>query len=256
MAFVIIAHRGASAEAPENTVAAFDQALALGFSHLELDTQLSADGEVVVIHDATLERTTNGHGPVAAMARGELAGLDAGSWFHPRFSAQRIPTLAEVLRRYRGRAHLHIELKSEEATLPPAVARLLDEHGWRVPTGAATREAPLEAPVIITSFHRTQLQLAGPLLPGVPLSWLVPEITADVVAEARALGIRMVCPRADLATAPSTRLARNAGLAVRTHGVRSEADLVAAYRAGAQGSTVNWPYRAEEVLKDVEEACR
>ena len=239
MSFLSIAHRGASAEAPENTVAAFDQALALGFSHLELDAQLSADGEVVVIHDATLERTTNGHGPVAAMAGAELAALDAGSWFHERFAGQRIPTLADVLRRYRGRAHLHLELKSEEPTLAPAVARLLDEHGWLGTAVATSSEAPLEAPVIITSFHRTQLERAGPLLPDVPLAWLVPEITADVIAEDRTLGIRVACPRADLATAPSTRLAWEAGLAVRAHGVRSEADLVVAYHAGAQGSTVN-----------------
>ena len=107
-----IAHRGASAQAPENTHAAFAVALDLGVDAIELDCQLSADGELVVIHDETLERTTSGLGPVAAKTWSELAALDAGAWRGPGWRGERIPRLADVLAQIDGRAILNIEIKS------------------------------------------------------------------------------------------------------------------------------------------------
>ena len=91
------AHRGASYEAPENTLAAFMLAAELGADGIELDVQLSKDGQVAVIHDFTLETTTNGHGPVGAKTLAELQELDAGSRFDPLFAGQQIPTLQEVI---------------------------------------------------------------------------------------------------------------------------------------------------------------
>src|SRR5437867_120130 len=99
-----IAHRGASGRAPENTHVAFAAALELGVDAIEIDCQLSADGELVVIHDETLDRTTTGLGPVGAKTWGELATLDAGSWWDPRFRGERIPRLADVLAQIGGRA--------------------------------------------------------------------------------------------------------------------------------------------------------
>ena len=117
MGFRLIAHRGFSALAPENTLAAFDLALASDFRHIELDVQLTADGVPVVIHDDTLGRTTDGSGPVAGSTLGEIKGLDAGSWFpnavERGYVGLRVPTLEEVLRRYAGKAHLLVELKPE-----------------------------------------------------------------------------------------------------------------------------------------------
>src|SRR6266705_642345 len=109
--FLIIAHRGASSYAPENTIVAFDLALQMGASHLELDVHLTRDDSLVVIHDDTVDRTTNGTGPVAHQMLAALQALDAGSWFGEAFVGVRIPTLAEVLTSYHGRVHLHIELK-------------------------------------------------------------------------------------------------------------------------------------------------
>ena len=95
---LLIAHRGASALAPENTMAAFRLAVEAGADLVELDVRLSADGHPVVIHDAYLSRTTDGLGPVARTPLAALQRLDAGSWFAPRFAGERIPTLDEVLR--------------------------------------------------------------------------------------------------------------------------------------------------------------
>ena len=93
---MVIAHRGASSYAPENTLAAFDLALEMGVTHLELDVHATDDGRLVVIHDDTVDRTTNGSGPVAGHTLSSLMALDAGSWFGVRFTGERVPTLDEV----------------------------------------------------------------------------------------------------------------------------------------------------------------
>lgn len=124
-----IAHRGASDRYPENTLLAFEQALELGAEAVECDVHLSADGEVVVIHDPTVDRTTNGHGEVAAMTLEELRRLDAGIRRHPRFAGQRIPTLSEVLELVRGRAQVFIELKGTSPELPRRVVEVVRAGG-------------------------------------------------------------------------------------------------------------------------------
>lgn len=110
--FSIIAHRGASAYAPENTMASFIKATNMGADVVELDVHLSKDGEVVVIHDATLDRTTDGYGPVHLRTFQELRQLDAGEWFGPEFKGQAIPSLSEVLDSLAGKVSLLIELKT------------------------------------------------------------------------------------------------------------------------------------------------
>lgn len=106
--FVIIAHRGDSSAAPENTLEAFDLALNQGFFNFETDCQLSADGVPVILHDETLGRVNTGSGPAAAATVEQLQQLDAGSWFAPQFAGSRIPTLEQVLVKYRGRVHMHL----------------------------------------------------------------------------------------------------------------------------------------------------
>ncbi len=94
---LIIAHRGASGHAPENTLAAFRKAVAQGATFIETDLQLSRDVRLVAIHDATVNRTTNGQGSVQDMTLADLRRLDAGSWFGSEFTGERIPTLEEIL---------------------------------------------------------------------------------------------------------------------------------------------------------------
>jgi len=122
--FGIVCHRGANTIAPENTLPAFECALAGGFDFIELDLHITADSEIVVIHDPTLERTTDGKGPVTQRTLAELRALDAGTWFDPFFAGTRIPILDEVLallKRYDGRAYL--EFKS--APPAPVLDRIL-----------------------------------------------------------------------------------------------------------------------------------
>lgn len=107
------AHRGASGRAPENTLPALSLAIGLGADMAEIDVQQTADGELVLFHDHSLERTSNGQGPLAAHTLAELRQLDAGSWFSPHHAGDRIPTLIEAMSLVRGQLALNIELKAD-----------------------------------------------------------------------------------------------------------------------------------------------
>ena len=139
----IIAHRGASAWAPENTMAAFEKAVELGAEAIEVDVQLTADRVLVVLHDDTLDRTTNGSGPLNRNTLAQLKDLDAGSWFDSKFAGEQIPTLKEVLVWARGRCRVDIEVKTRTAREIPVqdFARIINE-------------ADMESQVAITSFER------------------------------------------------------------------------------------------------------
>ena len=106
-----IAHRGYRARYPENTLVAFQAALGAGVQMIELDVALSRDRKLVVIHDATLERTTNGEGAVSDHTLAQLKQLDAGGWFHPRFAGEHLPELSEVLDLADGQVMINIEIK-------------------------------------------------------------------------------------------------------------------------------------------------
>jgi len=110
----IIAHRGVSAKAPENTLASFERAASVpGIDMIELDVRLSKDEEVIVLHDRTLQRTSTGNGPARNYSIEEIRKFDAGSWFHPMFAHQRIPTLCEVFQRVGGQLWVDVEIKSD-----------------------------------------------------------------------------------------------------------------------------------------------
>jgi len=110
----VIAHRGISAKAPENTLAALLRAAGTpGIDMVELDVRLSRDEEVIVLHDRSLQRTTTGNGPARKYTLNELKTVDAGSWFHSSFARERIPTLQEVCEALRGKCWIDIEIKSD-----------------------------------------------------------------------------------------------------------------------------------------------
>lgn len=112
----VIAHRGFSGRAPENTLAAVRRAIEVGADMVEVDVLLSRDGRVVVLHDDTLDRTTDGRGPAAALDLEAIRALDAGSWFSKEFAGEIVPTLEEVLDLVRGRILLNVEIKGEAVT--------------------------------------------------------------------------------------------------------------------------------------------
>jgi glycerophosphoryl diester phosphodiesterase len=152
---LILAHRGASANAPENTMAAFELALEQGAHGFELDAKLSADGEVVVIHDPSVERTTNGQGRVSQLNLTDLRELDAGSFFSDQFKGEKIPTLAEVFETLGERAIINVELtnyKTPRDGLADKVCELVQRFG-------------LQDSVLFSSFLPSNLKRTRSLLP-------------------------------------------------------------------------------------------
>jgi len=153
-----IAHRGASSLAPENTFAAFDQALEAGADGIEFDVQLSRDNVPVIIHDERLERTTTGKGLVKELSLEELKALDAGSWFASDFKGAAIPTLEEVLTGYKDSCPIFdIELKNSNTAYPGLEAAVLEQ---------VSRHS-LESRVIISSFNADSLVACRRLNPAV-----------------------------------------------------------------------------------------
>jgi glycerophosphoryl diester phosphodiesterase len=154
----VFAHRGASAHAPENTLAAFELALAQGADGIELDAKLSADGHVVVIHDATVDRTTDRQGRVKDMSLTELRSLDAGGFFAEQYRGEKVPTLEEVFEVLGKRMFLNVELTNYNTPgdyLVESVCMLVKKCG-------------LQKQVLFSSFFASNLSKARGLLPEVP----------------------------------------------------------------------------------------
>lgn len=162
----IVAHRGASGYAPENTMAAFEKALQMNSDYLELDIQMTNDGKLVVIHDPTVDRTTNGTGEVHQYTYEELRNLDAGGWFHKNFSGQYIPTLEEVIETYKNKMGLLIEIKNplKYPNLIPKLEEVLTK---------CHVDCPMNNEIIIQSFDFEWLEQFHKRLPKIPLGLLV-----------------------------------------------------------------------------------
>jgi len=235
--FLVIAHRGASSYAPENTLAAFDLALQMGCCHLELDVDLSSDGHVVVMHDDKVDRTTNGIGPVESHSLAELRALDAGAWFGTQFAGERIPTFAEVLERYQERVHLHTEIKGRAEHLTHSTVDLI-------------RQYRMVKHVTVTSFQYLRLAETRAYAPELPTGWLVSEVSDGTIEQAQALGLTQICPKADGVTAASVRRLHGAGFVVRAWGVADEALMRQVVEAGADGMTVNFPNKLLAYLRE------
>jgi glycerophosphoryl diester phosphodiesterase len=226
--FMVIAHRGASSYAPENTLAAFDLALHLGCRHIELDVDFTSDGHIVVMHDDTVDRTTDGTGTVGSHTLAELRSLDAGSWFETQFTGERIPTFAEVLERYQGRVHIHTEIKGRAAHLAPSTADMVRQYG-------------MVDHVTVTSFQLLRLEEMRAYAPELPTGWLVSEVSDVTITQARELGLTQICPRAHTVTPGLVRRLHAEGFVVRAWGVADEVLMRQVVEAGADGMTVNFP---------------
>lgn len=181
---LVIAHRGASREAPENTMAAYRLALELGATAVETDVHTTLDGEVLVIHDPTTERTTGVPRVVAETTAAELRTLDGGSWKGAAYAGERLPLLGELLDLVRGRAVLCLELKSGKE-LVPRVVELIDQRAMR-------------GDIVLFSFDAALLSEGKAAMPDVPALLLAkpsgqpPSYGPAHVEEAVALGADLV----------------------------------------------------------------
>lgn len=232
---VVFAHRGASAYAPENTFAAFDLAVEMGATAMETDVQATADGRLVLLHDARVDRTTDGHGPLADLTLAEVEALDAGASFDPRFAGQRIPTAEEFLARYGGRVRLRLEVKAQGV-----VDRLVQ----------MVEEASLLAEVEFSSFQYEFVTQLTARAPTATVCYLVQAISHETIGQATAAVARIVSGRAANLTREAIADARSAGLSVSAWGVGDDQLLAKVVDLGVDSFTSNWPDRALLLLRD------
>jgi glycerophosphoryl diester phosphodiesterase len=231
---LIIAHRGASVEFPENTLAAFAAAIEAGAQMCELDVQLTADGVAVVIHDETVDRTTDGRGAVAAMTLAEIRPLDAGRKFGAAFAGARVPTLEEVLILAQGRCGLNVELKG--AGVEREVCRLLRAHGAIADT-------------IVSSFQWDALAAARKLEPALGLGVLADKGAGAMLEAAARLRAVSVNPRYDMVRPAMVEKAHGAGLKVLVWTIDKVARMRQMIAMGVDGIMTNYPARLAALLR-------
>jgi glycerophosphoryl diester phosphodiesterase len=229
---LVIAHRGASGNAPENTMAAFRKAVALGATFIETDLQLSRDARFVAIHDATVNRTTSGQGAVHDMTLAELRRLDAGSWFGSEFAGERIPTLEEILEfSKKNDVVFYLELKPGGSW------------GGEHALIGALRDSGEIARALVISFDPGIVLSLRKIEPTLMTGLLYDGQIESPVEKAVAIGARQLAVRGDLVTPALIAQARRKDLQVVCWTVNHAAHMRMLAAAGVDGIMSDYPDR-------------
>jgi len=202
----VSAHRGFSAAAPENTLAALDRAAAAGATVAEIDVRLARDGHLVLMHDDSLDRTTNGSGRICDLPLEAIRRLDAGSWFGRDFAGEPVPTLDEALQRCAGRLGLLVEIKTLAVSDSRLVGAVID---------SVIRNDAQEA-VALASFDHPTLAEIHRRQPVWPLEMIYHCRLVDTVHAARACGATLVSMEPEYCVAEDVAILHQAGIAVLT----------------------------------------
>lgn len=229
-----IAHRGASGHCPENTRSAFLRAIESGADMVELDCQTTRDGAVVVIHDETLERTTNGRGQVRDRTLKELKALDAGSWFASEFAGEEVLTLEEAIEILRGHVELNLEIKGEDAP-----GRL------EIQCVGIVRSLRFFEQTVFSSFAAARMRLIRDLADDARIGVLMEAATRwsvglDLAAQ---LGAEALHPERSLIRAETVAEAHRRGLQVRVWSVNRPEEMESLAAAGVDGIFTDFPER-------------
>ena len=223
-----IAHRGAGRLAPENTLAAFRVGASHGFRAFECDVKLSADGVPFLLHDAALDRTTDGNGPAGALDWGRLSRLDAGRWHGRAFVGEPLPSLEAIARWCVANGHaLDLEIKPSPG----------HEHetGGVVAEAAARHFAGTALPPLLTSFRPDALAAAREAAPGLPRGLLLDTLRDGWLDEALALGCGAVVTHFALMDAALCQRLHDRGLAALVYTVNDPAEAIRQHALGIDG---------------------
>ena len=233
-----IAHRGASGYAPENTFAAFRRAIALGAGFIETDLQLSRDARLVAIHDATVNRTTNGQGAVHDMTLAELRKLDAGSWFGSEFAGERIPTIEEILEfANKHDVVFYLEMKPSGSW------------GGEHALISALRESREIARTVVISFDAAILAAVRKIEPTLMTGLLFEGHIPNPLDKAIEIGARQLAVRGDLVTPRLLKEARGHDLQVVCWTVNHPGHMRLLVQAGVDGIISDYPDRLLELTR-------
>jgi glycerophosphoryl diester phosphodiesterase len=237
----IFAHRGASAYAPENTLAAYDLAIRQGADAIELDAKLCADGEVVILHDQTVNRTTNGTGDISQLPLAEIKKLDAGSYFDSAFRGEPIPTLAEVFETVGQRTYINVELTNYASvidSLPEKATRLVKRYA-------------VQKRVLFSSFNPIALIRAHRQLPEVPIGLLAMPGKKGAMARSwlgRLVGYQALHPELSDVTSSLVEDSHRRSKRVYVYTVNKEEEMRRLFILDVDGIFTNDPVLARRVL--------
>lgn len=233
--FINYAHRGASAYAPENTMAAFELGVQMGANGIELDLQQTRDGTIVLFHDAEIDRKSNGSGTIGEHTYAQLRELDFGGWFHASFQGERIVRFEDFAQTFARRdLTFAVELKGAgfEREALETVRRYFDLNR-----------------VYITSFSYEALRRVRALDGAIRLSWLIREsIDEGGLQKLREIRGSQICPPARSVTAAEVELAHAWGAGVRLWGVSDEEIMRRTFPLHTEGMTVNFPDKLKALM--------
>jgi len=241
MSFMNIAHRGFSSQYPENTILAFQKALDLGVPHMEFDLQITSDNHIVVVHDRTIDRTTNGSGSVSDHTLAQIKELDAGSHLDPKFAGEKVPTFEELLTFLGGKSRMAVEIKFEHNQHIPAVLDAIQNHD-------------LIDQVSISSFDLPKLPEIKRLNPAFSTTALLKPETdpdRDWVAVALDLGVDVFGPQHKSVTKEMIDKAHDNNMLVRCWGLGKDQGpgLERIIDLGADGLTTDCPDILQNILQ-------
>ncbi|KKB08942.1 glycerophosphodiester phosphodiesterase family protein [Devosia chinhatensis] len=228
------AHRGASAIAPENTLAAFRAAAEAGAKWVELDVALSADGVLVVIHDDRVDRTTSGTGSLGDLTHADLVTLDAGTWFDPRFAAERLPTLEQVIVTL-GELGLSANVEIKQHAHHTSLDRLVDA----VRSAIATRRP--ETRIMISSFDPDCLKAMAAKEPDLEMAMLWVQLPQDWQAQLAAIPAKTIHMHYKALSIGILEETRKHGIAVRVWTCNDPVQLLSFWDAGLAGVITDNP---------------
>jgi glycerophosphoryl diester phosphodiesterase len=223
----VIGHRGAAALAPENTWESFNVALEIGVDAIETDVRATSDGELVLIHDEHLDRTTNGKGLIHMTPWSVVRTLDAGSWFSEEYRGVRVPLLRDTLERYGQLTHLVLEIKQPGIEL--RVVEMVCDLG-------------LIDRVTFTSFEFAVVQRIKAEIPVAKVGLLTSNIGCSNVMRVLDAHLDQFCPPAATITRTLVSSCKDLGLEVRAWGVTNIEIMMTAVRAEVDGMTVDFPH--------------
>lgn len=232
--------------APENTLASFEEAIRRGADHVELDVQLSSDGEVVVMHDTSVDRTTNGTGLIRDLSWKKIKSFDAGSWYNPEFTHQYVPSLTDVIAHFKTRktSKHHplgfvIELKTHRGTggaLADAVVAILQKENF------------VDRAMVI-SFDAVALQEVRNAHRTLPTGLLYSEEGDEPrVHQARTIGAQAIFPRKTCVTSKGVQAAHKANIAVATWTANTKNEMKRLITCGVDAIATNYPDRMRALM--------
>ena len=237
---VVIAHRGGAGTAPENTLAAFNNAVALNADFFELDVMKSSDDSLMIMHDGTVDRTTDGTGSIETMTYAQLKVLDAGSWYGPEFTGERIPTLWEslmVAKQSSNPIGVVIEIKSSNASVPAAVV-------------AMVQKLNMQDRVLVSSFNLAQITAVKSIDPTIPVQ-LFGTITNANIDQVVAINGEWVGSGGSL-NQSIIDYAHSKGILFNAWTLNSASTMLSAIALGVDGITTDYPQVMLTLLDETE----